>query len=104
MAATYSPTTCSTIGVAELGVVRSALPSAAPSRCAPLPCLLPAALGGHCCVGSHRQRSATLLGLVTFVNRPSLIFVILSFIRLFHSVRFGIFAYPFLKQNIHKPV
>jgi len=46
--------------------------------------MLPAALGGHCCVGSHRQRSATLLGLVTFVNKPSLIFVILSFGSLWH--------------------
>ena len=45
MAATYyivfSPTMRSTIGVAELCVARSALPSAAPSRCAPLPCLPP---------------------------------------------------------------
>ncbi len=41
MAATYSPTMRSTIGVAELGVARFALPSAAPSRCAPLPCLPP---------------------------------------------------------------
>ena len=41
MAATYSPTMRSTIGVAELVVARSALPSAAPSRCAPLPCLPP---------------------------------------------------------------
>ena len=37
----FSPPTRRPIGVAELVVARSALPSAAPSRCAPLPCLPP---------------------------------------------------------------
>ncbi len=69
MAATYSPTTCSTIGVAELGVARSpplpCLPPLPPLH-SPLPALLPA-----CCLlrwadtarGSPSPRSQTLLWL-----------------------------------------